>query len=259
MNAAEVKELLRRHYPATQQMGTATVPGAWTCLEEWAGIDLLAIGATSGGGERHAWIGHEVKVSRGDLRAELLNPGKREHYKAHCEQLYLAVPAGLLRPEEIAFDEPAWAYADFEREDCPVCENDRPKGVSRAAQRWPARGSLERVPLPVDLGASEYGTYSWDGWTKIVCRACGGKGHARRSKVEEEWPTLWVPADLGLMTVSAAGVRVVRKAPRREMALPSQATIGQLVRWVSARPDPRHVGLVAEAREHQAELRRRYG
>lgn len=258
MTAAELKELLRRRYPATQQMGTATVPGAWTCLEEWAGIDLLAIGATHGGGEKHAWIGHEVKVSRGDLRSELLNPGKREHYKARCERLYLVVPAGLLRPEEIAFEEPAWTYADFKREVCPRCENDRPPRASRQAQGWPPRGSLERVPLPVDLGASEWASFIFDGWTRIVCRTCDGKGYRRRSKVEREWPMLWVPADLGLMTVSSAGVRVLREAPRREMALPSRATIGQLVRWVSARPDPRHVGLVAGAREHQAELRRRY-
>lgn len=248
MNAVELKDVLRRRYPATQYMGTLEVPGAWTCLEEWEGVDLLAIGATAGA-DGFAWIGHEVKVSRGDLRSELLNPSKREAYKSACQQLYLAVPAGLLTREELAFEEPDdWTPADYERTECPRCENDRPRRDTRETYGWAPRGSLERVPVPVD----ESGNRRWESrWTKIPCRACRGKGYASRSRVEREAPTLWVPRDLGLIEVRSTGTRLVREAPRHEMPHPSAATLGRLVRWASARPDPRHAGVVEAARVQQ--------
>lgn len=82
------------------------------------------------------------------------------------------------------------------------------------------------------------------GVVHIVCPTCGGRGYTAKSRVEQEAPTLWVPADVGLVTVYDSGnTRVVRKAPRRttprrELGPREVATA---IRWASVRPDPRHV------------------
>jgi len=83
-------------------------------------------------------------------------------------------------------------------------------------------------------------------WT--VCATCKGRGYMRKSVVEEEAPTLWIPNDVGLIEVHPNGrCHVVRKAPLGEPTHP-MGDLCQLIRWVSYRPDPRHV---AEA-ERQA-------
>ncbi|HSC20490.1 MAG TPA: hypothetical protein VLC07_02070, partial [Solirubrobacterales bacterium] len=76
------------------------------------------------------------------------------------------------------------------------------------------------------------------------CETCEGRGYMRQSIVEQEAPTLWIPPDVGLIEVNpdTGKCRTVRKAPlnppTREFGLE------QLVRWVSFRPDPRHVAEV---------------
>ena len=69
MNSADVKAALRLRHPASR----AQMPEPWTVLEEWRGIDLLAISAWQSLGN-YARIGYEIKVSRSDLRRELLKP-----------------------------------------------------------------------------------------------------------------------------------------------------------------------------------------
>jgi hypothetical protein len=187
VDAAEVRDKLRKRHPATQKMGARDVPGPWTCIEEWRGVDLLALSATKGGGKApYARVGYEVKVSRADYRSELKQPSKRADAVAFCHEFYFAVPADLLASDEIA-------------------------GLA--------------------TGPS----------------------------------ALYVPEDVGLVTISKKGCRVVKAAPvNREPApltkeqpdgnSPFGASLNALVRWVSARPDPRHEGVVEEARRRGREI-----
>lgn len=236
MTAETVKEKLRKRYPATQWMGDAKIPGPWVTVTEWSGIDLLAVGVTDG--SKREWIGHEVKVSRSDLRAELLNPWKRQHYKRFCDRLYLVVPDGLLKPDELAYDEPDWTDDDFKRQPCP--------GACRKMSRKYVVTNPEWTPLN---GTSvEF---------HIECAECGGKGHVGPSLVETEAPRCWVPRDLGLIVITGRGQREIKPAPKHGFDDLSRRDVADLLRWVSARPDPRHDGVVEEARRVQAEQRKR--
>jgi len=97
MTAAEVKDALRTRHPALAEYGG---PGPWTCLEEWANIDLACFSAWSSA--KPPIVGYEVKVSRSDYRRELLKPGKRELAVSACHAFYFATPKGLLTKEEPA-------------------------------------------------------------------------------------------------------------------------------------------------------------
>lgn len=199
------------------------------------GIDLLAISAWSSQGN-YARVGYEVKVSRSDLRRELLKPGKRTSNVAWCNEFYFAVPTGLMTEDEIAFTQPDWTPLDFRREPCPYSRygdhkpgwNEYP-GVCRKGKRdvlfiGPLRrGEAYRNPVVAK------------------CDGCDGKGYTDKSRVEREGPTLWVPPDVGLVTVDGRGCHVVKRSPRRkEVPACTPHVLGQLVRFVSIRPDPRH-------------------
>ena len=187
--AAEVKDKLRKRHPATQVMGARTVPGPWTCIEEWMGIDLLALCATKASRVPYGVVGYEVKVSRADYRSELRKPEKREEARAMCHEFYFAVPRGLLRDDELAGagDEPQLGDAD-----------------------------------------------------------------------------LHVPDDVGLVVVDGRGTTVIKDSPVNRVPDPIVKQVhdgtgwgydlNALVRWVSARPDPRHDGVVEEARRRGREL-----
>jgi hypothetical protein len=241
MTAAFVRAALRRRHPATARMGGRMIPGPWTCIEEYRGIDLLALAANaspSSGASRSARyprVGYEVKVSRSDFRHELLHPGKRAAAVAFCNEFYLATPKGLLSAEEVAFSPPDWLDdpLSFQR---PVC----PNGCRT-------------------LGRKRKTHFVWvaDSFSHEICPVCKGKGSLERSRVEREAPTLWVPRELGLVEIDGRGCRVRKAAPVRtnvgELAL-SAFDLGTLVRWVSARPDPRHAGVVEGARERGREF-----
>lgn len=180
LDANDVFEALYRHHPAARD---GSYVGQWTVIREWCGIDLLAL---------NAWqpadvIGYEVKTSRGDMRSELLEPTKRMEAVSRCTQFYFAVPAGMLRPEEIVFQEPDWSLEDFVRAPCPgVSVIDRPsrrrwerslggrcvnprhdhRGKSRRrafVSRDLPKGFLVRVPMPVVLDMRGYGGVYVDG------------------------------------------------------------------------------------------------
>lgn len=188
VTAEEVKDKLRRRHPATQQMGPAQIPGPWTCIEEWARIDLLALCATRGGGRvRYAVVGYEVKVDRSDYRSEINDPSKRAEAVACCHEFYFAVPRGLLHDYEL-----------------------------------PGKQS----PLAPDSA-------------------------------------LYVPEDVGLVVVDGRGCHVLKAAPLNREPEPIigglkgdgwNSGLNALIRWVSARPDPRHEGVVEEARTRRREL-----
>lgn len=171
LDATEIKDALRRRHPAES---SGSYVGQWTCIEEFANIDLLALDAWQSANV----VGYEVKVSRSDLRAELLNPSKRWEAASRCTQFFIVVPHGLLMPDEIAFKEPDWSFEDFDRIPCPGipvineffssgghetsggrCSNPRHGSRGRRrAQRYKAtdpyngkelpKGFLARVPKP---------------------------------------------------------------------------------------------------------------
>lgn len=235
--AADVKDKVRRLYPGTQRMGPAKLPGVWVTVEEWNGIDLLAIGVTHA--THRAWIAHEVKVSRSDLRAELLHPYKRDAYKTFATQLYLAVPDGLLKPDEIEYEEPEYEF----RFDCP----------EQCAHRSGGSKTKIRVPAPIVRESRCNGreaSYD-DDWAYVTCPTCNGFGSPSFGEFVAEAPTLWVPRDVGLILVSGRKAWVEKEAPKMTPKDLDRETVGYLARWISARPDPRHAGIVDNAREAQ--------
>lgn len=245
--AEEIKDALRRRHPAYDANG---VISEWTTLEEWLEIDLLAVSAWASARN----VGYEVKVSRSDYRRELLKPSKRALAVSRCHEFYFAVPKGLLKPEEIAFTEPAWEPQDFVRARCPGIPSFGAVVFTRGdedvcvyggpCERYRATGPGYHVTVPVPfVGEHRRRLYS-DLSTEIVCPTCGGKGYTQRSRVEREAPTLWVPADVGLIEVSDSGrCHVTKRAPTRKPDNPIVSReSAQIVRWVSVRPDPRHRG-----------------
>lgn len=202
------------------------MPGAWTVLEEWRCIDVLAFSAWSSA-SGFARVGYEVKVSRSDLRTELLNPYKRGRNVEWCNEFYFAVPAGLLRSDEIEWDEPEWADGDFHGEPCPGALGQG------CAPLWRRKKHMIRVQQPT---TDQYASREY-----VTCPTCNGKGVIAASRVEREAPTCWVPRDVGLVVVNGRGTRVIKKSPRRkEVPTLSPSELGQMVRWISMRPDPRH-------------------
>ncbi len=268
MTAEDVKAALRGRHPSDSNTGGMV--GQWTCIEEWRNIDLLALNAWQKGDV----IGYEVKVSRSDMRHELLRPAKRALAVAMTTEFYFAVPAGLLTAEEIAFEEPEWEPADFQRTDCPgVPEFGGLRHGRGTRQRWGGHCYRDRygenkgrscVPAPIPevvvipawegprdgederTAAIRYADSRRrhrDDEARVPCWACGGKGYLERSRVEREAPTLWVPRDVGLVVCGRNGTRVVKASPKRKDPAPIAATrqqINDLVRWVSHRPDRRH-------------------
>lgn len=222
MTAREVKHRLYGRHPGSGEQ----MPGPWTAIEEWRCIDFLAFSAWSSQG-KYARVGYEVKVSRSDLRSELLNPGKRAANVAWCNEFYFAVPVDLLRPEELAYVEPEWADADWRGERCP--------GFAGQPCQSHYRKKTHKVYL-VKPSTSRFETHEY-----VTCPTCSGRGTLAKSRVEEEAPTCWIPNDVGLVVVDGRGTRVVKKSPRRkEVPALDPAELGALVRWVSMRPDPRH-------------------
>lgn len=198
------------------------------------GIDFLAFSAWSSA-SRYARIGYEVKVSRSDLRNELLRPGKRAQAVGWCHEFYFALPVGLLSSEELSYQEPEWEPQDFVGAPCP--------GVAGkpCRPRWRQKTHYAMVPVPATYPMSRW---SYAGWTEIVCPTCNGKGVLERSRVEQEAPRCWIPRDVGLVLIDGNGTRMERRSPRRaDVPTLTDAVIGQLVRWVSVRPDMRHAAL----------------
>jgi len=255
VTAEDVKRALYGRHPASHPDGG--MPGEWTCLEEWKGIDFMAFSAW----RANLRIGYEVKVSRGDMRSELLRPDKRADAVSLCHLFYFAVPKGLLTSEERLWPEPKWQDGDFDRTLCPGIP---PFGrlTYRAGRKigrygglcFRYRGQRERlntveVPKPGvvvlpewERDADRVSRYYFDEQLseRVTCPTCGGKGYVQRSRVERVAPTLWVPSDVGLLEVDGRGCRVVRKAPRRQPRSLSDREISDVVRWSSVRGDWRH-------------------
>lgn len=245
MTADQVKDALRRRHPAVQTLGRKRVPGVWTTITEWEEIDLVAFSSYKHpptGAQRKAHyprVGYEVKVSRADMRRELLRPTKRLRARGLCHEFYFAVPAGMLTDQELAYREPAWQAGDFQRQECTAgCVPMRHMVFAPDEHRMGPRVHVLRPPQGIS-------TLDWDFAAAGPCPSCQGRGYLRKSRVELEAPTLWIPEDVGLICVGESGrATVVKKSPVSLQVTPIDGMLlGGLARWLSARPDPRHASL----------------
>jgi hypothetical protein len=285
MSAEDVKERLRSRHPATSSQNGHVMPGPWTTLTEYEGIDLLAISANktpATGAQRagdYSWVGYEVKVSRSDYRREILDPSKRLMARMICHEFYFAVPKGLLKEDEIAYQCPDFVPGDFVREICPKgCRrHSRHRSISSRTIGVNGKSGREET-LPTVLGDEACAinplfvderdaprpprSYEANGWVWVPCEECGGKGYKEKSRVEREAPTLFVPPDVGLVEVTGSRCNVIRKSPVCPPKNLSPEQLGTLARWISLRPDPRHEGVInglAETRRKAAEWDRQRG
>lgn len=89
MNATELLAVLSRHYNAPNR------PKGWLLAPEIASprgdrrADLIAAPLTLSG--ESIIVGHELKVSRADVLAELANPTKHDEWARHCHRWWLVV------------------------------------------------------------------------------------------------------------------------------------------------------------------------
>jgi len=251
MTAKEVKDALRkRHSAVSQGYGVPPILDAWTVIEEWEEIDLLAFSAhrhPQGARSRksdYPRVGYEVKVSRSDFRRELLRPGKRLKARNMCHEFYFATPKGLLTDEEKAFVQPEeWGWSAFQRQPCSGEDTCFP--AKHVVYNYKERGFKGTTRIVPD---------ALEGW--VVCPHCQGKGYSEVSQAEQEAPTLWIPPDTGLIEVDENRSVVVRPSPVRTPLPLTDQQVHDLIRWISVRPDPRHYG-VAEAQRAFAKRNRR--
>lgn len=259
MNAAAVKAALRRRHPAF----TDGIPGPWTCLDEWANIDLLAVSAwaTCRPFPRYARVGYEVKVSRSDFRRELGNPGKRLRAVACCHEFYLAVPEGLMKDEELAWVPPPGFTDEVSPFDGLSCPGTHGAACTAGSVKFGVRDPRD--------DATRRRSHYWGGDTGVYlldfkyaysgpCPTCRGTGNIADSPASRAGaPYLWVPEDVGLVTVNpdTGKTTTVRKAPRRigdpAPLVTSVKQTADLIRWASTRPDPRHAAGPTAAVEPQ--------
>jgi hypothetical protein len=226
MTAEDVIAALRKRHPAFDPQLAGV--GRWTTIREWQNIDLLALDAWRAGDV----IGYEVKVSRSDMRSELLDPSKRARAVAMCTRFYFAVPAGMLTPAEREWQEPEWSPEDFVRAKCtnPGCtakivprgwHRSSPKPRGAKLRGTPREGVSVRLGYVTERGEHPAGgTYSHTIAVEACCAVCKGYGTTAKSRVEEVAPTLWVPRDVGLVAVGPRGCAVLREAPRRTVTEP---------------------------------------
>ncbi|HML33828.1 hypothetical protein [Sporomusa sphaeroides] len=73
-------------------------------------------------------VGMEIKVSRGDLKRELVNPDKAEEIARYCDEWYLVVPKGLVREDDMI--PTPWGVME--------CEDGKLR-ITKKAERLPAQ------------------------------------------------------------------------------------------------------------------------
>ncbi len=130
MTAGDIKDALHDRYNKPSQ----GKPGEqYVCIEEarsGAGFqgndgqcDFLAINTWQSRGME--LIGHEVKVSMSDWKAELAKPEKAERFARYCRRWYIAVPSGLAK--EIKHEiPPVWGLLSVSKSG-RVTETVKPK------------------------------------------------------------------------------------------------------------------------------------
>lgn len=91
MTADAMRALLRRHYlPDESRPAGIFAPEIQAPGPTQRKADLIWLGCTAATGRQ--LIGHEIKVSRGDLLAELADLTKSDPWERYCDRWYLVVP-----------------------------------------------------------------------------------------------------------------------------------------------------------------------
>lgn len=90
MTAADLLAGLRRHYiPDARFPGGVFAPEI-AAPDSQRRADLIWLGVTAATGREI--VGHEVKVTRQDLAAELADPAKAAAWQQYCDRWWLVVP-----------------------------------------------------------------------------------------------------------------------------------------------------------------------
>ncbi|QAY70038.1 hypothetical protein [Xylanimonas protaetiae] len=102
LDAHAVQEMLRRHYLPDNRPASGAFVTEIQAPEGSRRADALWVPLTIAGG--YEIVGHEIKVSRSDVLAELADPTKAEPWAKHCTRWWLTVSdpalvAGLDIPE----------------------------------------------------------------------------------------------------------------------------------------------------------------
>jgi len=93
--ARDVLEMLRRHYlPDPAHPAGIFAPEIKAPGPSGRRADLIWQGCTAASG--HELVGHEIKVTRGDVLAELADHRKSDPWQACCDRWYLVVPDAAL-------------------------------------------------------------------------------------------------------------------------------------------------------------------
>ena len=108
VTAQDIRESLRKSFTRPEwalffEVGN----GTGSSLKRWA--DALAMNMYQSRGL--AIVGFEIKVSRNDLKKELVQPNKAEAVGCFCNHWYLVVPKGLIKDTDII--PAAWGILEY--------------------------------------------------------------------------------------------------------------------------------------------------
>lgn len=161
VTALDIRAALDRRY---NQASQGSDNEAWITLHEarsGAGFDgnngacdYLAVNTWQSRGMQI--IGHEIKVSAADLKAELANPRKAERFARHCHRWWMVMPSKLAASHGDDVP-PAWGILTLTRPGGGLC-------VDRQA---PLRHDVTDVPV-----------WWWVGWLAQIDRQ-----HKRAARV----------------------------------------------------------------------------
>lgn len=92
MNASDVREVLREHWPASEYLTIEEAPQ--DAMRQGRKLDLLVVSLWRSRG--FDLDGVEIKVSLNDYRREIKDPAKADWWWEHVSRFWIAVPAKLV-------------------------------------------------------------------------------------------------------------------------------------------------------------------
>lgn len=98
MNCSDIRKLMHIRYAAPEwALFEEVANGTGGSIKRYA--DAIAVGLFPSRGL--SIQGFEIKVSRSDLKSELMNPEKAEEIAQYCDRWWIVAPAGMVKPEEL--------------------------------------------------------------------------------------------------------------------------------------------------------------
>lgn len=92
--ARAMVQLLRAHYIRDERQPAGVFAPEIQSPDGARKADLIWLGCTAAAG--HKLVGHEIKVTRQDLLAELADPTKSDPWQTYCDRWWLVVPSSTL-------------------------------------------------------------------------------------------------------------------------------------------------------------------